>query len=116
MIKRLVGVALYVLLVVLLTAAPAFATEAGGAEASEGAASEGEEAVAPPEREEVCARNEVVAEYCPEPYEAPTVFDGILYPLLGIGVLVTIALFLLYIRWLPNFARERQMARARGRR
>lgn len=122
MFKRLVGVLLLALLV-LSPAAPAFATEAGGgegggegAEPAEGVAPEGEEVEAVPERDEVCARNEVVAEYCPEPYEAPTVFAGILYPLLAIGGVVTVALFLLYIRWLPNFARERQLARARGRR
>jgi hypothetical protein len=117
MVKRLVSVLLSAMLVGLVTATPAFATDSG-AEAEGGAASPtaAEEEAAPVSREEVCSRNEVVAEYCPEPYEAPTAFTGILYPLLGIGVLVTIALFLLYIRWLPNFARERQAARARGRR
>lgn len=123
MFKRLGGVLLYALLCLPLTAAPAFATQAGGqegsgegAEPAEGVAPEGEELEAPPERDDVCSRNEVVAEYCPDPYEAPTVFAGILYPLLGIGALVSIALFLLYIRWLPNFAQERRSTRARGRR
>jgi hypothetical protein len=107
MSKRLVGVALYAAVVLSLTAVPAFAVDA---------TEPVEEEAAVPDADDVCSRNEVVAEYCPDPYEAPTVFVGILYPLLGIGVLVTIALFVLYMRWLPNFARERQAARGRGRR
>jgi hypothetical protein len=103
MSKRLLGVPLLALLVLVLSALPALATES-----------------AEEEREEVdaaalCSANDVVAEYCPDPYESPTVFRGILYPLLGVAALVSIALFLLYIRWLPNFAQERR-ARARGRR
>jgi hypothetical protein len=111
MSKRLVGVPLVVLLL-WLAAVPAFATEAQGA----AGASESEVEAAPPAFSEVCgAGNEVVDEYCPEPYEAPSVFRGILWPLLGLGGLVTVALFLLYLRWLPNFMAERR-ARARGRR
>jgi hypothetical protein len=109
MSKRLLGVALFAAAVLPLTAAPALAVDATEPVEEEAAAEV-------PDTTEICARNEVVAEYCPEPYEAPTVFTGILYPLLGIGALVTIALFLLYMRWLPNFARERQLARGRGRR
>lgn len=131
MVKRLAGALLCALLALPLVALPALATEAGGQEAggqeegpegggagegateAEGVSPEGEELEPVPEREEICSRNEVVAQYCPEPYEAPTAFAGILWPLLGLGAVVTAALFLLYIRWLPNFAQERRMARSR---
>jgi len=106
----LLGMLLANLLVVLLPAAPALATENSSAEGAEEAAD-----AAPPSAEEICSANDVVVEYCPEPYEAPTVFGPIVPALLGVGALITLALFLLYMRWLPNFAQERKV-KAKGRR
>lgn len=108
--KRLLGVLLLALLASVLLAAPALATEAEPAEGAEEAAD------APPQNiDEICSANDVVSEYCPEPYEAPSVFTPILPALLGAGAVIALALFLLYVRWLPNFAQERRV-KAKGRR
>lgn len=113
MLQRLSGVSLIALLLLAVLAVPAFAADAGGD--AEGAGEEGEPP--PPDFEEVCGRNDVVAEFCPEGYQEPSVFPPILYALLGLGALIAGALFLLYIRWLPHFAQERRAkAKARGRR
>ncbi len=104
-------VVLLTLLPLLLIAAPAVAVE----EEAGLAPDEGAEEEAPPDIEELCAANEIVAEYCPEPYEQPTVLPPILYALLVLGGLIAAALFAMYMRWLPNFAQERR-AKAKGRR
>lgn len=116
MSKRLIGVALLVCAVLTLTALPALATDSGADSGGAEGLGADEEEVVVPERDEICSRNEIVAEYCPDRYEAPTVLRGMLYPLLGLGTAVAVALFLLYLRWLPNFAQERRTAGRRGRR
>lgn len=115
--KRLLGVLLLALLATSLLAAPALATEVAPAEGGEVAPAEGSEAeeAAPPDIDEICSANDVVSEYCPEPYEAPSVFTPIVPALVGAGAVIALALFGLYVRWLPNFAQERKV-RAKGRR
>jgi ABC-type glycerol-3-phosphate transport system substrate-binding protein len=104
--KRLLGVLLCALLALALIAGPALATEA---EAPAPGAGE-EEAEAPPNIDEICTEeNPVALEFCPEPYEAPSVFRPILPVLLIAGALIALGLFLLYVRWLPNFAQERKV-------
>lgn len=114
MSKRLLGVLFLILgnllVTVLLFAAPALATEAAPAEGAEEAAD-----APPPNIDEICSANDVVSQYCPEPYEAPSVFTPIVPALVGAGAVIALALFLLYVRWLPNFSQERKV-KAKGRR
>ncbi len=62
----------------------------------------------PPDIEELCREGTIAEEFCPEFYEQPTFFQFILYPLLGVGLLVVSLLVLLYLVWQPRFARERE--------
>lgn len=99
--KRLLGVLLMVLLVCAV-AAPAMAVEAEGEEP------EHEEM---PSYDEVGSGSETSQEFRPVPYEQPSVFSGMLYPLMilaGIGVLVVLGLYLL---WQPRFSQEREKQR-----
>lgn len=102
MSKRLVAVLMMVLLACAV-AAPAMAVEAGG---------EGEEAE--PEHEEVPTYEEVGTgtetslEFRPEPYERPTVFAGLLYPLLILAGVAVIGVLGLYLLWQPRFSEERK--------
>lgn len=75
----------------------------------------GEEAEpAPTSLEQVAQDNEVVQEFLPEEFVQPSVFPPILYALLGVGLLITIALLALFLLWQPRFAQERA-ARAKGK-
>jgi len=101
--KRLLGVLVLVLLA-LVMAAPAGATEAP--------AEEGAEA---PAYEDICNEaNPVVLEHCPASYEQPSVFPPILYTLLIISAVIAVALLVLFLLWQPRFAQERD--RVKGRR
>jgi len=103
MAKRLVGVAVLFLLV-LVTAVPAWATE-GGAEEQE----------APPDYDELCnPENPVVLDHCPAEYEQPSVFPPMLYGLLVLAAVAAVVLLVLYLLWQPRFAQERD--RVKGRR
>lgn len=100
--KRLLGVLLMVLFA-LAAAAPALAVEAEGE-------AEHEEL---PTFEEVGSGSEISQEFRPEPYEQPSVFRGILYPLMviaGVAVLVVLGLYLL---WQPRFSQEREAKKKR---
>ncbi|MEX0660097.1 MAG: hypothetical protein WD080_13280 [Egibacteraceae bacterium] len=95
MSKRLVAVLMMVLLACAV-AAPAMAVEAGG---------ESEEL---PSYEEVGSGTETSLEFRPEPYEQPTVFAGLLYPLLLLAGVAVIGVLGLYLLWQPRFSEERK--------
>ena len=102
--KRLLGVLCMVVLVCAV-AAPAMAVEAETGEGEEPAHEE------LPSYDEVGSGTETSLEFRPEPYEQPSLFTGILYPLLivsGVAVLVVLGLYLL---WQPRFSQEREKKR-----
>ncbi len=107
-------------LAVLLLALALVVPGAGPVLAVEDAPAVGEEAEpVPTSLEQVAQDNEVVAEFLPEPYEQPSVFPPILYALLGVGLVITVALLLLFLLWQPRFAQERaarSKAKGKGRR
>ncbi len=106
MSKRVLGVLLMVLLAFAI-AAPAFAVEAEEGEELE---VEHEEL---PSYEEVGSGSETSQEFRPVPYEQPSIFKMLVYPLAavaGIAVLVILTLFLL---WQPRFAQEREAKKQR---
>lgn len=76
-------------------AAPASAVEAPG----------GEEAP-PPDIEELCREGSVAAEFCPDPYEEPSWFQWLIYPLLIVGLLMAAVMLFAYLTWHPRFATE----------
>jgi hypothetical protein len=104
MSKRLWGVLLMVLFA-FAVAAPALAVEADDAEDGEELEVEQEEL---PDYEEVGTGSETSMEFRPEPYEQPSAFNAMLYPLAilaGIAVLIVLTLYLL---WQPRFSQERE--------
>lgn len=106
MSKRLLGVLMMVLLA-CATAAPAMAVEPDGDDELEVEERE------LPSYDEIGSGTERSLEFRPEPYEQPTVFAGLLYPLLllaGVGVLVVLTLYLL---WQPRFSEEREAKKQR---
>ncbi|HVL98058.1 MAG TPA: hypothetical protein VM324_02055 [Egibacteraceae bacterium] len=105
MAKRLLGVIITALLL-CVGALPALAVEPDDEEMEV----EHEEL---PSYEEIGSGSEISQEFRPEPYEQPTVFAGMLYPLLfiaGVAVLVVLGLYLL---WQPRFAQEREAKKRR---
>lgn len=105
MSKRLVGV-LMLLLLAFAAAAPAMAVEADG----EDLEVEQEEM---PSYDEVGSGTETAEEFRPEPYEQPSLFTGILYPLLGIAILALVGILILYLWWQPRFSQEREAKKRR---
>lgn len=97
MSKRLLGVLLLALLV-LAVAAPAMAVEEeGGLEHEE-----------LPSYDEIGTGSETSLEFRPEPYEQPSLFAGMLYPLLIIAGVAVLAVLGLYLVWQPRFSEERE--------
>lgn len=101
---RLLGVVVLTLLLVFGVAGAAAAVEAG--EDGHGEL---------PSMEEIGSGSETSQQFYPDEYEPPSIINWLLPPLLGIAVLVTVAMLLLYLWWQPRFARERE-ERARRRR
>jgi hypothetical protein len=102
MVKRFIGVTVAAVFVGLLCA-PAAAVE---------------EDEPPPIRdfpsiEEIGTGSETALEFFPEPYEAPTLFDKIALPLLGIGAVVTFGVLVLYLLWQPRFSQESKSQQGR---
>lgn len=98
--KRTLGVlAAMMLLGGLLLSAPALAVEAED---------EGAEETELPSMEEVGTQSERAREFFPEEYEQPSVFPFLIYPLLGVGVLVVVGVLVLYLVWQPRFSEERR--------
>lgn len=104
MSRRLLGVLLMVLLAFAM-AAPALAVEA-----EEGEEAEHEEL---PSFEEVGTGSETAKEFRPEPYEQPSLFRAILYPLLIIAIVALVGILVLYLWWQPRFSQEREAKKQR---
>ena len=110
--SRLLGVTSVVLLMLLgLFSVPAVAAEADeDADPTEAL----EEEHAPlPSIEEIGSQNEVSQQFRPEAPEPPVFADALLYPLLALGVVVTVVALVLYLVWQPRFGREREEGRKR---
>jgi hypothetical protein len=58
--------------------------------------------------DEIGSQSEIAREHFPEPYEAPSVMPKLLYPMLIVAVIATIAILGLYLLWQPRFAEERK--------
>lgn len=97
MSKRLLGVLLLGLLVVAV-AAPAMAVEEDGEV-------EHEEL---PSYDEIGTGSETSLQFRPEPYEQPSLFAGMLYPLLILAGVAVLAVLGLYLLWQPRFSEERE--------
>lgn len=108
MSRRLLGV-LMVVLMALALAAPAMAAEAGGDE--EGDIEVEEEKL--PSYEDVGSGTETAKQFRPEPYEQPTLFTAILYPLLIIAFVAILGVLGLYLWWQPRFSQEREAKKRR---
>lgn len=94
--QRLFGVLMVVFMAVAL-ALPALAVEAeGGGE------------VEMPSYDEIGSGSETSMSFRPEPYEQPTVFAGLLYPLLALAAVAVVAVLGLYLVWQPRFSEERE--------
>lgn len=96
---------------VLLVVFAAFAGPAAGVEAEgEPGAESGQEIDhgSLPSLEEVLSGSDASQEMIPEPPEAPVFADALLYPLLVLGLGVSVVVLLLYLRWQPRFGRERE--------
>lgn len=99
---------------VLVLGVTAFAMPAAAVE--EGAAQEGEEqehGPAPhhgdlPGIDEVGSQTEVAREFFPEDAEEQPFTEAFLYPLLAIGILATLVILVMYLRWQPEFSREQE--------
>lgn len=98
--KRLLGVLMFLLLACLV-AAPAMAVEAEGEEGEV----EQEEL---PSYDEVGSGSETSLEFRPEPYEQPSIFASLLYPLLVVAGVAVLAVLGMYLLWQPRFSQERE--------
>ena len=74
-----------------------------------------EEAPPPPDIEELCIEGTIAEEFCPEAYEEPSWFQWLIYPMLGLGLLVVTVLVIFYLWWQPRFAREQEDSQRGGR-
>lgn len=107
MSKRLLGV-LMLLLLAFAMAAPAMAVEAEGDE--EELEVEHEEL---PAYDEVGTGSETAKQFRPEPYEQPSLFRALLYPLLIIALIALVGVLILYLWWQPRFSQEREEKKRR---
>lgn len=102
MLARLAGVVSLVAVLLLgLLVVPALAVEGG---------EEPEEHGPLPELSEIGTQSETAQQFFPEEAEEPVFADFLIYPLLGVGLLVTLLVLTMYLRWQPTFAEERQKA------
>lgn len=106
MFTRLGGVALVLVMLVGLalgSAGTAAATEAEGPAQQEPL----------PSFSEVGSQSDIAQEFLPEGYEGPSWFQWLLFPLLIVGIVVTVAVLFAYLVWLPKFADEQKTKRRR---
>jgi hypothetical protein len=109
MSTRLVGVRLMLVLLVSLvsltgSAGVAAATEEGGEPAQQEPL---------PSFTEVGSQSEIAQEFLPEEYVAPSWFQWLLFPLLILGIIATLAVLFAYLVWQPKFANEQKTKRRR---
>lgn len=110
MARRLLGVAL--LLVMLLYALVGIAS-AAEPEPTEGANEGAEQHTPLPSIDEIGSGSDIAEQYFPEPYEEPSWFQWALFPLLIVGLLVTLVALFAYLVWQPKFANEQKSKRRR---
>lgn len=108
MAKRVLGVLLMMLLS-FVVAAPVLAVEAEGEEGEE-LEVEHEEL---PSYDEVGSGSETSQEFRPEPYEQPSLFKMLLYPLAAIAGIAALVVLGLYLLWQPRFSQEREAKKQR---
>jgi hypothetical protein len=102
MLARLAGVVtLVAALAIGLLAVPALAVEEGEPEGHGPL----------PELGEIGTQSDVAKDYFPEEAEEPVFADFLIYPLLALGLVVSLVVLTLYLRWQPTFAEERHKAR-----
>lgn len=113
MSKRVLGVLLTVLLL-FAVAAPAFAVEAGGGgeEGEEGEELEVEHEELP-SFDEVGTGSEISQEFRPVPYEQPSIFKMLVYPLAAVAGIAVLVILTLYLLWQPRFSQEREAKKQR---
>jgi hypothetical protein len=107
MARRLLGALLLAVLLCML--GPAGIATAADPEASEGV---GERAPLP-SINEIGSGTDIAKQYLPEPYQEPSWFQWALFPLLIVGVLVTLGALFAYLVWQPKFASEQKTKRRR---
>lgn len=102
MLARLVGVAsLVAMLAVGLLAGAALAAEAEEEGGGHGPL---------PSITEIGTQSEVSQGFFPEGAEEPVFSPFLIYPLLAVGLLAAFVILVLYLRWQPTFAEEREKA------
>lgn len=92
---RLLGGTLLALFLVLFMILPATASEDGGTEPL-------------PSIEEVGTGTEVAEQFKPVPPDPQPFTDALLWPLMGAAFLLAFVVLVLYLRWMPRFAQERE--------
>lgn len=97
---RLLGGTLLALFLVLFMIVPAVATEDGEAEPL-------------PSIEEVGTGTEVAEQFKPVPPDPQPFTDALLWPLMGAAFLLAFVVLVLYLRWMPRFAQERERSTRR---
>lgn len=97
-------VSILLMLLLSVLAMPAMAAEAGDEEIDPGEAMEEEEPL--PSLDEIGSGSEISEDFRPEPPETPVFADALRYPLVIVGVVVTIVVLTLYLVWQPRFGRE----------
>jgi hypothetical protein len=107
MLARLVGVVSVVaMLTVGLLAGAAMAVEEEGGGADYGPK---------PTLEELGSQSETSRGFFPEEAEEPVFAPFLLWPLLAVGLIASLVILTLYLRWQPGFEEERKKATARRR-
>jgi 4-amino-4-deoxy-L-arabinose transferase-like glycosyltransferase len=102
MSRRLLGVTILALLLsVLFAALPAAAVEEDGRPAPYDM----------PGIDELGTQSEIARQFFPEPSDPPPFTSWLVYPLLGLGLLVVLVVLALYLRWHPSFSEEEQARR-----
>jgi hypothetical protein len=66
-----------------------------------------------PSIDEIGSRTDIAKQYFPEPYQEPSWFQWALFPLLIVGILVTLTALFAYLVWQPKFASEQKKKRRR---
>jgi hypothetical protein len=104
--RHLAGIALLLAMLVSVLAGLT-----GTAAAVEGEGVEQQEPL--PTLDKVGSQSDIAREYLPEPYEEPSWFQWLLFPLLIIGIIATVVVLFAYLVWQPKFAYEQRTKRRR---
>jgi hypothetical protein len=108
--RQLAGLTLLLTMLVSLLAGM---TGTAAAVEGEGEAGELEQQQPLPPINEVGSQSDIAREYLPEPYQEPSWFQWLRYPLLIVGIIATGAVLFAYLVWQPKFADEQRRKRRR---